>query len=387
MNADVQRPDRRRLLLLSYDLDVWGAQRQLVELAKGLDPNRYDVRVGTLVPNGPLATELAAARIPVVELERTWRWDLSPLFRLRRYLKSERIDIVHSFLFLPNFYARFAGRLAGTAAVISSLRAVGIEGWPRFVGDVATCVLCDAMIANSAAGAAHYVAHGGLRSRVVVVRNGFPQLPAADAGAVRQAAREWNLDRFGCRIGMIAALEPRKDQALLVRAFAKVLPFFPDTGLVLAGDGVRRPQIEQRIESLGIAANVVLLGKIQTPHLLHELLDIYVQASASGEGISNSILEAMSHACPVVATDVGGNPEVVLDERTGYIVPAGDVDALADRLRRLLDDADLRRRVGYEGKQRVQTTFSVEQLVAATCEIYDRVLSAAPLRARISATA
>jgi glycosyltransferase involved in cell wall biosynthesis len=88
----------------------------------------------------------------------------------------------------------------------------------------------------------------------------------------------------------------------------------------------------------------------------------------------------------VLATDVGGNNEVVDDGRTGYIIPAGNADILADRLRALLEDAELRQRLGDEGRQRVRTTFSVEQLVAATCEIYDRLLTAAPMHARVSAT-
>jgi len=380
-------PGRRRVLLLSYDLDVWGAQRQLVELAKGLDPIRHDVRVGVLATDGALRTELDAAGIPVVDFARSWRWDLAPIFRLRRYLKSEAIDVLHSFLFLPNFYARLGGRLAGTPAVVSSLRAVGIEGWPRFAADVATCFLCDAMVANSAAGAEHYIGHGGLRSRVVVIRNGFPPPPTVDTVALHQAATRWGLDRFRRRIGMIAALEPRKDQALLIRAFAQLSPSFPDTGLILAGGGAQRESLERLIATLGVTANVVLLGKIHDSHLLHELLDVYVQASFSGEGISNSILEAMSHARPVVATDIGGNKEVVVDNRTGYIVPAGDVDALATRLRELLDDDALRWRLGSDGQHRVRTSFSVEQLVAATCEVYDRLLSATPLHASVSATA
>jgi glycosyltransferase involved in cell wall biosynthesis len=371
-------------LLLTYDLDVFGAQRQLVELAKGLDPNLYDVRVGTLVSGGALSADLATASIPVVDFSRSWRWDLSPLWGLRRYLRHEAIDVVHSFMFLPNFYARFAGRLAGTPAVISSLRSVGIEGWPRFVIDLATCLLCDVMIANSSAGAEHYISWGGPRSRVAVIRNGFPAPPPVSADAVRRAAREWGLDRFTRRVGMIAALEPRKDQALLIRAFAKILPSHPNSGLILAGDGANRAQLELLIHSLGIGAHVVLLGKIQTPHLLHELLDVYVQASFAGEGISNSILEAMAHARPVLATDVGGNAEVVAHGHSGYIVRGGDAAALSERLGSLLDDAAQRQQLGQEGQRRVQRMFSVERMVGATCEIYERLLTAAPAHARLS---
>ena len=109
------------MLLLTQNLGVWGAQRQLVELAKALDRKRYDVRVGTLTLGGPLRADLEEQGIPIVNFERRWRWDLSPTWRLARYAREQAIDILHSFMFLPNFYCRFAGRLAATPVVISGL--------------------------------------------------------------------------------------------------------------------------------------------------------------------------------------------------------------------------------------------------------------------------
>src|SRR5262245_13944619 len=137
--------DRVRVLLLTQSLNVWGARRQLVELARHLDPQRSDVRVGTLEANGPLPGGLVNSGLPIETFSRRWRWDVSPIMRLAAYLKRESIDVVHSFLFLPNLFARFAGRLAGTRAIVSSLRSTGIEGWPRYLLDVATCFMCDAM--------------------------------------------------------------------------------------------------------------------------------------------------------------------------------------------------------------------------------------------------
>src|SRR5437870_10214899 len=119
--ADMDQPSirtRRRVLLLTQNLGVWGAQRQLVELAKGLDRKLFDVRVGTLTLGGPLTAELEERGIPIVDFERRWRWDLSPIWRIARYAREQAIDILHSFMFLPNFYSRFAGRLAATPVVI-----------------------------------------------------------------------------------------------------------------------------------------------------------------------------------------------------------------------------------------------------------------------------
>src|SRR5206468_3805654 len=186
-----------------------------------------------------LTAELEEQAIPIVGFERRWRWDLSPILRISRYAREQSIDILHSFMFLPNFYSRFAGRLAATPVVISSLRASGheIEGWPRYLLDIATCFLCDAMIANSAAGARHYERHGGLPNRIVVIRNGCNLARTAAAADERALADRHGLGRFAHRIGMVGAFEPRKDQALLVRSLKRIVQARPGTGLVLAGDG------------------------------------------------------------------------------------------------------------------------------------------------------
>ncbi len=360
------------MLLLTQDLNVWGAQRQIIELAKGLDPRRYDVRLGALEPDGPLRSEVEALAIPLVTFPRRWRWDLSPITRLARYLREEAIDIVHSFLFLPNFYARFAGKLARTPAIVSSLRSTGIEGWPRYAMDVATCFMCDVMIANSAAGRDHYVRRGGLASRIVVVRNGLSLRPDQETNATN--ALPETVKRFEHLVGMIGALEWRKDQQLLIRSLVPVLQSKPRTGLVLAGDGANRPDLERLVVSLGLASHVVFLGTVSCPRLLYPLLDVYVQASLDGEGVSNSILEAMAHSRPVIATDVGGNGEVVEHGRTGLIVPAGDATALAKALLSLLSDSEQRERMGRFGLERVRTVFSLEAMITATCSVYGGIL-------------
>src|SRR5437867_1896442 len=259
---------RRRVLLLTQNLGVWGAQRQLVELARGLDRKRYDVRVGTLTLGGSLTAELEEQGIPIVDFERRWRWDLSPIWRLARYAREQAIDILHSFMFLPNFYSRFAGRLAATPVVISSLRASGheIDGWPRYLLDIATCFLCDAMIANSAAGARHYEHHGGLRSRIVLIRNGCNLRRTAVAADGRALAERHGLGRFAYRIGMVGAFEPRKDQALLIRSLQRIVQTRPGTGLVLAGDGARRAELESLVHTLGLGPCVAFLGTVKATH-------------------------------------------------------------------------------------------------------------------------
>lgn len=373
LSLDVLGARRWRVLLLTQDFDVWGAQRQIVALARTLDPSRYEVRLGTLDSRGELGRELELAGIPVESFERRWRWDLSPITRLRDYLRREKIDILHSFLFLPNFYARWAGRLAGTPAIISSLRGTGIEGWPRYALDVATCLLCHRMIANSEAGREHYVRRGGPRRRMVVVRNGLRPCPPVDPGEVAALRERWRERGFTSLIGMVGALEPRKDHETVLRALPRVLASWPGAGLLLAGDGSKRAALEQLAAQLGVAARVAFLGTVPEPAALYAAFDVYAQSSHC-EGISNSILEAMAQGRPVVATRAGGNGEVIVDGQTGYLVAPRDPASLAARIVELLADPARRAAMGQAAQERVRTAFGLEAMAAATSRVYESVL-------------
>jgi glycosyltransferase involved in cell wall biosynthesis len=361
-----------RILLLTQDLKLAGAQRQLVELARGLAAAGHDVRVGVLEPGGPLTADITGAGIALSAFRRRWRWDLLPVVSLASYLRRERIDVIHSFLFLPSFYSRFAGRLARVPAIISSLRGSRIEGHLRYRLDVATSSLCHAITANSAAGRDDYVEHGGAREKIVVIRNGLDSSRLC-ATPVHADRVHWKLDRFDLLIGMVGTMEDLRDHRLLVTAMEQIVRRKSGVGLVLVGDGTLRPEIEALVQHLGISQHVVLTGTLRHPERIYPLLAVYVQASAT-EGISNSILEAMFCALPVVATDVGGNPETVVHGRTGTIVPPGDPAAMADAVVALLDDPARRREMGREAQQRARTSFGLKGMLQATQELYDTLL-------------
>lgn len=361
-----------RILLLTQDLKLAGAQRQLVELARGLAAAAYDVRVGILEPGGPLTSDLTAGAIPLVAFPRRWRWDLWPVVQLANYLRHEGIDIIHSFLFLPSFYGRLAGRLARVSC-ISSLRGTGIEGWYRYRLDIATCSLCDALIANSAAGRADYVAHGGPPEKIVVIRNGLDSARLQPTAALPAERARWHVDRFEQLIGMVGTMENLRDHRLLVSAMRHVVRVKPRTGLLLVGDGTLRDEIGALVRRLELSDHVVFTGTVRRAEEVYPLLDVYVQASAT-EGISNSILESMFCALPVVATNVGGNPEVVLHGRTGYLVPRGDESAMAQALLALLSDPHLRHRMGHEGLQYARAAFGLERMVSDTQGVYEGLI-------------
>jgi glycosyltransferase involved in cell wall biosynthesis len=362
-----------KALLVTQDLQRAGAQRQCVELALGLREAGWAVEVASLEEGGALAAELRAAGIPLHLCPRRWRWDLSPLFALARLWGRLDPDVVQTFLFLPNFYGRVGRLMRRPRLLVSSLRSTGIEGWPRYAAEVLLAPLCDLILANSEAGKRDLVARGVAPHRVVVVRNGMT-FERFDAALLRGRPPEECLPR----LGMVAQMERRKDHLGLVEALAAVRARVPEVKLVLAGDGSLRPAVEERVRRLGLAEAVEFLGTIDRPESVVTTLAISVQASAAEEGTSNSILEAMACGRPVVATDIGGNREVVEHGRTGLIVPPGDPEALARALADLLARPDRIRDMGAAARASVRARFSRATMIRATLDAWREARPAVP---------
>jgi glycosyltransferase involved in cell wall biosynthesis len=304
-------------------------------------------------------------------IPRRWRWDLRPATRIADLARDGRFDIVHSFLFLPNFYARLARLRHRPPVVISSLRSTGIEGLPRYVAEVLMAPLCDLVIANSEAGRRDLLSRGVAAARVIVVRNGldldrFLVLPPPEAPRTAPA-----------RIGMVARMAPLRDHDTLVRAFVEVRRRHADARLVLAGDGPLRPRVEALVRSLGLSDAVELPGTVGRPEEVYRSLDLYVQASCGQEGTSNSIVEAMASARPVVATDVGGNTETVVDQVTGRIVAPERPERLAAGILEILDDPRRGVALGTAGRERARTVYTRARMIDASIAVYEEALAAA----------
>jgi glycosyltransferase involved in cell wall biosynthesis len=352
--------DRLRSLpsvfLMINNLERGGSERQFRALEGALDRDRYRVQVGCIQKTGAFLEGLG--EVPSFRLggslygAKSWATRL----RLARHLRRGDIAVAHAFDFYTNLALIPAARLAGVPAVIGSQRQLGdlMTPWQSRVQALVFCA-CDRVVCNSHAAADRLVYEGVPERKIVVIGNGLPE------SAFRETAPALPSEAGLLRVGMVARMNADyKQHRLFLRAAARVRGKFPSLEFLLVGDGPFRAGLEKQAEELGIRDQIQFLGDRRDVAALLAAMDVSVLPSSS-EGLSNVILESMAAGVPVVATNVGGNPELLGDGR-GLLVPAGDEVALAAAIERLLIDGRFRLALGSKGKEFARANFSLDKI-------------------------
>lgn len=298
--------------------------------------------------------------------------DLGAAWRLSRVIKRMQPDIVHAHD--PHGVAMAALALSMStqpkrAPLVASRRVdFRLKGnaLSRWKYDQVDCFIC-----ASEAIRQMLLADGIPPSRAVTVHEGI-DLAHVAAAPVAPLHEELWLPHGSPVVGNVAALVPHKGQRHLIDAAALVVRRVPDARFVIAGEGELRESLEHQIRHLGLEKHVILTGF--RPDVLSVLkgFDIFVMSSIT-EGLGTSLLDAMACSKPIVATTAGGMPEVVVDGRTGLLVPPRDDAAMADAIIRLLENEPLRRQMGEAGFSLVNAKFSAERMVLETLQAYERV--------------
>jgi L-malate glycosyltransferase len=343
-------------LLGSAGLEATGIARMVAALAAGLDQRQYRLHVCFLGADGPLAAELARSgmSVHVLDWHRGAR-DPAGARRFWRYLRSERFSIIHKHV--GGRSVRWVARTASEAALVahvhgSVVEETGTPAAPLGPGDA------DAVIATSGAVARHAGCPG---PRVV-----YPGVPFSECTGARTRTSS---GRTASVIGAAGRLVRLKGHADLLRAAALLRPRWPALRVEIAGEGVERPALQDEARRLGVEGQVTFLGWQTDMGAALARWDVLVQPSLD-EGFGLAVLEAMAAGLPVVASRVGGLPEVVQEGRTGLLVAPADPSGLAAALESLLRDPDLGRTMGAAGQERARAHFPVERMVTSIAEIY-----------------
>jgi len=367
---------RIRILFVIDELDIGGTEQQILELVRGIDRNQFDPHV-CCFRTGAKAKEIADLGVPVRHEPKVRKADPGLIVRLASFMKRERFDVVQTYLWTANTWARLAARLAGIRYVVASERNVDIweEAYKRLLGRW-LARSTDRIVANSEAVRRYLLERGGLSAeKVVTIYNGVNLDRFRTACDPAQRRWELGIPESAILAGCVARLEPAKDHATLLQAIALLGHRRPDLHLAIIGDGSQREPLARLASELGLRDRVHFTGFRTDSAEWLQSLDLSVLSSVK-EGLSNTVIESMAAARPVVATAVGGNAEVIREGETGFLVPPRQPAELAEALARATESPEVMRRLGTAGRDRVESLFSVRAMVRRTEQLYRELLLA-----------
>lgn len=379
MRKSTRKSEPERPLRVVHVVDrlaLAGLEYGVIKLVNRLDPDRFRSMIVCLTHQTEDARQLLAKTIPVFEMHKNPGRNWSLIGRLAARFRSERVDIVHSHNWSTLLYSVAGARLAGVPMVVHGEHGKDdtLPNRPRLLASRILARGVGRVCAVSRNLAEEVIRDWRLpRERVARIPNGVD----LEAFAIRHS-----LDAIREELGLTAesrvvmntgGFRTIKDHPTLLRAFARVYRNDPLARLVLVGQGSAeepRGGLDRVASDLGVAEAVRFAGvRRDVPRLL-QVCDVYVNSSRF-EGLSNTILEAMAAGVPVVATDVGGNPELVEDGVNGFLVPAGEEESMAARIGELLMAPPLRNRMGAAGRARIEAEHSMTAMVGAYSGLYE----------------
>lgn len=371
------------VLHLINSFEQGGTERQTLQLARLLkESGRFQVKLACLNAHGVLRAEAEALDLGRIEQYKLTSFHdanfIRQVRRLARDLRADSIAVVHSHDFYTNVIGMAAARLARVPARVASKRDIAGFRTPaqNFV-ERCSFRLARRVVVNSEAVRAFLVGSGVPARKIVTLYNGLDparvEPPAGfEEGEVRASL---GLPTRRPLVTIVANLQHEvKDHRTFLRAARRVKERGPGAAFVLAGEGDLTESLRAYAAELGLAGDVFFTGRCTRVAELLAVSDVCV-LSSKAEGFSNSILEYMAASRPVVVTDVGGAREAVVEGETGFVVPPGDDEALAERVARLLSDPERARLMGERGRRRVEERFSCAAQLAGVEGLYDELLA------------
>jgi glycosyltransferase involved in cell wall biosynthesis len=359
-----------RVLHVLNTLETGGAEHLVLNLARAIDRDQFELSACSLQGDGEIGAELRGLGVATYSFRRRPGLDAGLVPALVALVRRIGAHVVHTHNVAPWLYAGLAGRLAGAqvchtehSGLFPEQRA--LRRLERALGLVSKAVICDGEEVRR-----QLVDEQRLSPRnVVTIHNGVDTARFGRACDVEARRRSLGLPPGAPVVGTVARLQPVKDQGTLIAAFAQVAAALPEARLVFVGDGPERPKLEALAAAPALAGRVLFLGRRTDVADLLPVFDVFALPSLS-EGLPLTLLEAMAAGLPCVATAVGVMPEAIVPERTGLLVPVGDVAALSAALLRILRDRDLGRAWGQAGQRRARELFDLRVMTRRYQDLY-----------------
>jgi glycosyltransferase involved in cell wall biosynthesis len=358
-----------------------GTEGQLSRLINCLDRNEFEPHLVVLRDSSWIETNYFNCSKSVLGLTSlrnpgTWR----KIWQLATFMRGERFDIVQTHFPDSNLVGVMAARLGRARKVVSTQRNMGYDLNPnRTFALRMVSRWVDRYLANCQAVKEGLALKLGVpRDKVDIIYNGieYQRFEKASGDSISELRGKLGIEDEELVVGLVSNFRPIKDVDGFILAASGVARSFPQARFLIIGGG--KPEDARRLErlssDLGIGQKILWTGTVEDVAPYLDLLDLGVLSSRS-EGLSNTILEYMASGLPVVATAVGGNPELIADGEGGFLVPPGDSTALAGKILLLLNDAELRNTMGKINRRVVKEKFSLTQMVANYQEYFRQLLN------------
>jgi glycosyltransferase involved in cell wall biosynthesis len=364
-----------------------GAERLASQLAMRLDPARFESTLCfTRSPRSidreaiaAVSAEARAAGVRLLRLDRRTTFDMRAWQRLWSVLRREHVDILHSHLFGSNVWGTLLGRLSGVPVVIAHEHTWSFQGQPlrRFLDRELVARYADAFLAVSREDRRKMIDIEHIPpSRVLFLPNG---IPLTEAPSGRDVRGELGIPPDAPLVGAVGVLRRQKAFDVLLRAAAVLTLELPALKVLVVGDGPERHRLEALVRELGLEKTVVLTGfRSDVPDMLRAV-DVAV-SSSDFEGSPLAVMEYMDAAKPIVATRVGGIPDLIEDGVHGLLVEPRDPEGLAKAVVRLLGDRGAAAHMGERARDRRRSEFDIEVTVERLQSLYEDIIQAKQAR-------
>ena len=369
-----------KILYIITSSSIGGAERILYYTATGLNYNKYDIAVCSLKNKGEIARALEKQGIEVCCLHMGGRESflgclssIIALIRLFPYLVRIRPTIVHSFLFRANILARIAGYLTGIPIIISSVRVMGGEKKYFHYVEMITSFMVDHYVTVSESVKRYIIDKSKISAeKISVIYNGV-NIKSQDNSYEQNPKMPFKIEDKDRILMTVGRLHKQKGHCYLIQAVSKVRKEFPNVKLLVTGEGEEENNLKKLVKSLDLTNEVIFAGLSSDIERILPMAELFILPSL-WEGLPNALLEAMAAGKPVVATKVGGIPEIVVHGETGVLIPPKDTDALAIAIIDLLQNRLKAKDMGEAARIRAGKRFSIYKMIEKTENLYQELL-------------
>jgi glycosyltransferase involved in cell wall biosynthesis len=369
--------DKIKVLQLVEDLKIGGAEKVIADIALGIDKGNFESHIWCLSKGGSIADELKEKGASVKILGISSYFNPLNILKLATLLKKAKPDIVHTHGYFASVIGRIAANYARVPVLFNHVHSTYWDYKKRnlFIEKLLskhtqTIICCSEAVRN-------FVTKNEKidPSKTIVIYNGVDVERFSNSKYISAKRMELGINPNDPVIGTVSSLTPHKGHKYLLLAAREILETFSSTKFLFVGDGGLKEELEDQAKNLNIFSNVIFTGtRKNIPELLN-LIDIFVLPSSSREGLGISIIEAMAVEKPVVATNIGGVPEVVEDGKTGILVPPKNPEALAGAVIELLNNPGKTKEMGRLGRLRIKEKFTTGNMISEIEILYRSLFS------------